>query len=281
MDMHLHCGLEREVPLSDWIDLAVKDGRKVIVALDHRELYDTTPEEHAAWVKERKFPGWYPTGMEGRRALMDDLARLAERRDVTAFRGWEVYEGELDEKLDAETIGMAEVVGWHISPNGEVAPCGATLLKRVRQIVAVQRRFGMPMVVFHPFSMRIERVQKDAVKRGQAVSALTAADYRFFQPGEQEELARLLRGKPIYIEIGSGVGRYWQVPVAREALTADIRPLAALGVRFTVSTDAHYVKHAQQPFEPDVYCAPLGVTPSNTNGLVRDLMRRRETRNRL
>ena len=39
MDMHLHGGLEREIDLEPWIDLAVGDGRKVIVLVDHLELY--------------------------------------------------------------------------------------------------------------------------------------------------------------------------------------------------------------------------------------------------
>ena len=272
MDMHLHAGLERQVPLNEWIGLAVADGRKVFVVLDHRELYDMTPEEHAAWIKKDGLTEWYPTGKEGQRALMNDLARLEDRKDVIAFRGWEIWEGELDEGLDRDAMRLAEVLGWHISPNSDVGPCGRTLLNRVRQIIEVQREFPVPMIVFHPFSMRIERVQKDATKRGQAVSALSVNDYRFFQPGEQEELIRLLKGKLVYIEIGSGVGHCWKDPIAREALIADIRPLAEAGVQFTVSTDNHILKHAQQPFEPAHYCEALGVTPANTNGIVRELL---------
>ena len=51
IDLHLHCRLERQVPLGEWIDLAVRDGRKVIVALNRRELYDMTPAERAEWAK--------------------------------------------------------------------------------------------------------------------------------------------------------------------------------------------------------------------------------------
>ena len=272
MDMHLHAGLERPVPLNEWIDLAVADGRKVFVVLDHRELYDMTPEEHAAWIKKDGLTERYPTGNAGQRALMNELARLGDRKDVIAFRGWEIWEGERDEGLDRDAMRLAEVLGWHISPNSDVAPCGQTLLNRVRQIIEVQREFPVPMIVFHPFSMRIERVQKDATKRGQAVSALSVNDYRFFQPGEQEELVQLLKGKSVYLEIGSGVGEFWNDPVAREALIADIRPLAEAGVQFTVSTDNHTLKHAQQPFEPVRYCEALGVTPANTNRIVRELL---------
>jgi hypothetical protein len=269
MDMHLHAGLERVLPLKDWVDLVVADGRKVLVLLDHRELYDMTPQEHADWVKEPGHAAWYPTGMDGRRALMDDFARQDARKDVIAFRGWEISEGELDGPLDRDTMRMAEVIGWHMSPNRDVAPCGRTLLKRVRQIIEVQREYPVPMIVFHPFSMRIERLQRDAAKRSQTLSL---DDYRFFRPGEQEELSRLLKGKQVYIEIGSGMGAYWSDPVVREAFIADVLPLANAGVQFTVSTDSHGIKQAQQPFEPARYCDALGVTPANTNGIVRKLL---------
>jgi len=35
MDMHLHAGMERRVPLEEWIDIAVAGGRRVVLVLDH------------------------------------------------------------------------------------------------------------------------------------------------------------------------------------------------------------------------------------------------------
>ena len=46
----------------------------------------------------------------------------------------------------------------------------------------------------------------------------------------------------------------------RDALIADIKPLADAGVQFTVSTDAHRLE-GMQKFNPEPYCAPLNVTP--------------------
>jgi hypothetical protein len=272
MDMHLHAGLERPVSLNEWIDLAVADGRKVFIVLDHRELYDMPPDKYAAWLEENKLPKSYPTGREGQVALMKDLAGLSERRDVIAFRGWEIWEGELDEGVDLEAMRLAEVVGWHISPNSDVPPCGQTLLKRVRQIAQIQDRIPVPMIVFHPFSMRIERVVREAKEQGKTRADLTVKDYRFFQPGEQEELVGLLKGQSIYIEISRSTDRCLDDPVIREALIADIRPLAEAGVQFTVSTDSHGLKDVQTPFNPERYCSALGVTARNTNTIVRELL---------
>lgn len=273
MDMHLHAGMERPIPMQEWIDLAVADGRKVIVLLDHLELYRESPEEYAAWAKERGFPEWYTVGKEGHEALMNDLARVNDRDNVITFRGWEIYEGELSSGVESEPMRMAEVIGWHISPHhGGRAPDGRLLIKRVKQIVEIQKEFSVPMILFHPFSMRIENLQRTAKEQGKDVSALTVDDYRFFQPGEQEELVRLLKGKSIYIEISRGTRRCWEDPVTREALIADIKPLAEAGVQFTVSTDNHGVGSAKRPFEPERYCDELGVTPLNTNTIVRELL---------
>ncbi len=272
MDMHLHCGKERPVPMDQWIDLAVSDGRKVLVALDHRELYDRTAEEQTAWAKEKGFKEWYSAGRAGMTAFMDDVAQLRNREDVIVFSGWEIGEFELDEGLDREAMRLPEVIGWHMSPNTEVPPCGKTLIHRIEQITAAQEEFPVPMIVFHPFSMRIERIQRDAQKQGKTVGDLSVDDYRFFQPGEQEDVARLLAGKSIYIEISHGITKYWDDPVVREAVIADIRPLVEAGVQFTVSTDNHGLAHASKHFEPEVYCGPLGITPENANTLVRELL---------
>ncbi len=273
MDMHLHAGMERPVPMQEWIDLAVADGRKVIVLLDHLELYRESPEEYASWAKERGFPQWYMVGREGHEALMKDLAGVNNRDDVITFRGWEIYEGELSSGVEAEPMRMAEVIGWHISPHhGGRAPDGRLLIKRAKQIAELQKEFPVPMILFHPFTMRIENLQRTAKERGVDVSTLTVNDYRFFQPGEQEELVRLLKGTSIYIEISRGTRRCWADPVVREALISDIKPLAEAGVQFTVSTDSHGVESAKRPFEPERYCEELGVTPQNTNTIVRELL---------
>lgn len=277
MDMHLHCGLERPVALDKWIDIAAHDGRRAIVMLDHLELYRKTPAEYDAWLAEKKFPRWYPMGEEGRRAFDAELdAVIAARPDLELFKGWEIYEGELDTGIEEAPMRMADVVGWHISPNnGGAAPNGQTLIKRAQQVKELQKRFPIPMILFHPFTMRIENLQRTAQATGLDPKTITVDEYRFFQPGEQEQLARILKGSSIYVEIGKTTGAMWLDPVVRESFVRDIKPLADLGVQFTVSTDNHYMIHTQQKFQPDVYCPELGVTPENTNTIVRELLRLR------
>ncbi len=274
MDMHLHAGMERQEDLSRWIDRMVEDGRRAIVLLDHLELYRRTPEELAAWNEKNHFPGRYRGGPEGHRALMNDFRQAAEaRRDVLLFSGWEISETELDETLEAAPMRMAEVIGWHISPrNGRKAPDGQDLLRRVRQIREAQNRFPVPMIVFHPFSMRLENLSRTASAAGRDPKTLSVSECRFFQPGEQEELAQLLRGSSIYIEMSLDHDRYWDYPAMREALIADIRPLAEKGVSFTIATDHHSVAAAARPFHPERYCLPCGVTAENSNTLIRELL---------
>jgi len=273
MDMHLHAGLEREVPLDEWIGLAIADGRKAFVLLDHLELYRMNEKEAAEWAHERGGKLWYPMRSDGHRALMADFDRAAATHpELTIFNGWEIGEFELDEGLEEAPMDMVDVIGWHISPNHDDGPPdGALLIKRIEQIKEVQKRHPVPMILFHPFSMRFERLVKDAKKSGRDPDALSVAECRFFQPGEQAEVVRLLKDTSIYIEMARGTEGCWRMPNMREALIADIKPLADAGVKFTVSTDNHYLPHAQEPFHPEKYCEPCGITVENANALIREL----------
>src|ERR1041385_1490074 len=115
MDMHLHAGMERPVDLKTWIDLAVADGRRVIVLLDHLELYRKTSEQYDAWRSKGKFQARYPVGAKGHHAFYADLEKAAARKDVLIFKGWEVSEDELDSGLELEPMRLADVIGFHIS----------------------------------------------------------------------------------------------------------------------------------------------------------------------
>ena len=274
MDLHLHAGLERRTDLESWIHTMVADGRRVILLLDHLELYRKTPQELMEWNKKNQFPGVYPTGKEGRNALMQDFQEASNRRrDVILFRGWEVYEGELDTGLEPEPMDMAEVIGWHVSPrNGQKAPDGKDLIRRVKQIKATQNRFPVPMIVFHPFSMRLENLTRTAIHAGCDPKTLTVEECRFFQAGEQEELVRLLAGASIYIEMSLDHDKYWDHPAMQQAMMADIKPLAERGVQFTIATDHHSPASAAKSFHPERYCLPCGVDEANTNTIVRELL---------
>jgi histidinol phosphatase-like PHP family hydrolase len=278
MEMHIHCGLERRLPLNEWIDLSVKDGRKVLFCLDHIELYDRTPDEAARWAKEEGVPKWYPMGAEGHRAFFEDIITLAaERKDLLIFKGWEVAEFDLDDGVNYEPLRNAQLIGWHISSTHDGdEPNGALLIRRIRHVLEVQKRLDVPMILFHPFPARLGRLDKLAKKAGRSRESITADELRFFKPGEQEEVIRLLKDSSIYIEMGRGTEGYWGTPNMREALIADIKPLADAGVKFTVSTDAHTPAMFKKPFHPEVYCEPCGITVENANAIIRDLTARQK-----
>lgn len=278
MDMHIHCGLERRLPLNEWINLSVADGRKVFFCLDHLELYDRTPDECAQWAKEEGVQQWYPMGRDGHRAFMADITRLAaERKDLLIFKGWEVAEFDLDDGVNYEPLKNAQVIGWHISPTHDGdEPNGALFIRRIKQIKEVQKKLNVPMILFHPFPARLGRLEKLAKKAVRTRESLTLAELRFFKPGEQEEVIRLLKDSSIYIEMGRGTEGYWDTPNMRAALIADIKPLADAGVKFTVSTDAHTPDSFKKPFHPEVYCEPCGITLDNASAIVDDLLARRE-----
>ena len=281
IDMHLHAGMERPVALHQWVDLAVKDGRRVLLLLDHLELYRHTPKQHETWLAGRRFDGRYAMGAAGHKALFDDFNRAARRRDVTIFKGWEISEDELDTGVEEAPMRMADAIGWHISPkNGGEPPNGATLIRRAKQILEIQKKFPVPMILFHPFPMRIENIQRTAKRDGRDVRTIPSSEYRFFRDGEQEELIALLKGRSIYIEISSATEQYFDDPACREALIAETLPLAKAGVQFSVSTDNHNMRAASKPFHPERYCTPMGVSPQNSNRIVRELFGRLQNRTR-
>jgi hypothetical protein len=270
MDMHLHAGMERDVDLNKWVDLAAADGRRVLLLLDHLELY------------RRKTPGLYLMGAAGHAALMADFdAQKARRKDLIIFKGWEILEDELDTGLETAPMRMADVLGWHISWSREEAPNGQLLIRRVKQLRELRKQFPVPMILFHPFAARIRKLQDVAKAQGRDPRTITTAEYRFFQAGEQAELAALLKNSSIYIEISYSNASFIKDPACREALIADVKPLSDAGVQFTVSTDAHKLKSTERQFHPEGYCAPLGVTPENTNEIVRELLAGRNANRRL
>lgn len=276
IDMHLHSGMERPVDMEEWLDMAVADGRKVVAMVDHLELYRQTPEEYEQWRAGRFDQPPYELGVAGHEQFFAQVDRMAANRDdLIIFKGWEISEKELTD-MDLDAMRLVDVIGWHISPNnGGEAPDGEHLIMRVEQVKKAQAEVPVPMILFHPFTMRIENIQRTAEKAGRDVASITAEEYRFFDGDEQERLAKALAGQSIYIEMARRTGRYLENPACREALIADLLPLAEMGVQFTVSTDAHGVGSYDEPFEPETFCKEVGCTPANTNTIIRELLAQR------
>jgi len=281
IDLHIHAGKEKPLPLNDWIDLSVRNGRKVMLLLDHLELHRMDEREHQAWIQKNHFTNWYPNTTTSKSDLMRELSAVQERKDVLTFRGWEVWEGEIEEGLEKQPMKEAEVIGWHLSKaawNGK-APTGKELISRARLILELQKEFPVPMIIFHPFTGHIKQVREIAVGAGRKVSSIKKEEYRYFTQAQQKELIELLRGSSVYIEISRGWSTLWEDATVREAFTEDIRPLAEGGLKFTVSTDAHGLESFKQPYHPEAYCRELGITPENVNTIVRELLAIRAKRN--
>jgi len=278
LDYHLHAGLERPVSMQEWLDLCVSDGRKAVVMLDHLELYRKLPEEYLRWKPHGQPP--YKMGRAGHHEFFRQVDALAsQRKDLLIFKGWEISETELDTGLDLEAMRLVDVIGWHISPaNGRKAPDGEHLVKRARQVLQAQKRVPVPMILFHPFTMRVENLQRSAVAQGRDPKDITAEEYRFFHGDEQRQLAELLRGSSVYLEISRETEDCFFEDACRTAMLEDIRPLAEMGVQFTVSTDAHGVSDLTKTFRPAAYSQALGCTPANTNSLLRELLKIRTTK---
>lgn len=276
IDMHYHSGLERPASMKEWVDIAVADGRKVILLMDHLELYRKSPGQYKEWLAapaNASFAARYPMGPAGHQALFSEFSNASARSDAYLFRGWEVYEGELDTGLDMDALRLADVLGWHIGPNnGAAPPNGETLIRRARQLIDLQKKIQVPMILLHPFTMRVENIERTAKRENRPIESIPVSDYRFFTAAQQRELAAILRGSSVYVEIGWSTEACFQRPNCRQAMIEDVRPLADMGVQFTVSTDAHGLVSARTPFHPETFAGPLGVNPGNTNTIIREIL---------
>jgi hypothetical protein len=153
IDMHVHAGKERPLPLNEWIDLSVRNGRKVMLLLDHLELYRLTDSENKAWIKKNNFSDWYPNPATGKYDLMKDLSSIEIRKDVITFRGWEIWEGELNLELEKQPMKEAEVIGWHLSKTAwkGKAPAGKEFIIRARQILEISCSHDYLSSFYGPF----------------------------------------------------------------------------------------------------------------------------------
>lgn len=262
LDFHFHSGMEREVPIDQWLDLAIAGGRRCFLMVDHLELYRPGESGHRL--------DNYSISPAGRRAFLNDLDRVKQRRDALIFSGWEVFEGELDTGIEWEAMRQVEAIGWHISHlKGKRPPDGKLLVRRARQIRDLQKQLPVPMILLHPFTPRFEGLQ-------QSLAAPVPSDYQYFHGDEHKQLIDVLAGNPIYVEINhSSMRGRWQDPVLREALVAAIRPLAEAGLEFTTGSDNHSLASVRGDYSPEVFCDACGIRPRQLNGIVRELLAQR------
>ncbi len=101
------------------------------------------------------------------------------------------------------------------------------------------------------------------------LASVSAEEYRLFQSVEQAELIDLLRGRFIYSENPNGLTGYWKNDLIWQTVIDDVRALVKKGVQLTVSADGHVVRTFDKPFNPELYCNDLGISPENTHTIVR------------
>ena len=162
IDFHVHAGKERPLPMNGWIDLFVSNGRKVLLLLDHLELYRVNDTENKAWVTKNKLTDWYPEKASAKELFRNDLLKAMERRDILLFRGWEIWEGELDEGLEKEPMKDAEVLGCRIGFRRGAAPRRIASLGCVGRLERRQQQGDLAHLGQEPFQRRTGRPSETA-----------------------------------------------------------------------------------------------------------------------
>ena len=90
IDLHIHAGIERPLPMAEWVDGLISNGRAALGLLDHYELYLKSDEYYASYLARKGFPRWYANGLEGFRTFCNEVRQQAKREEIMVLLGLEV-----------------------------------------------------------------------------------------------------------------------------------------------------------------------------------------------
>jgi len=231
LDLHVHAGIERPVPMDEWVDGLVRNGRTTLGLVDHYELYLKSDEDYASYLARKGFPRWYANGVEGYRAFCNEVRQQAKHKYITVLLGLEVYHGDFPDVREDFLEGL-DFIGCHISKTESFEPWGDFLLKSAEKLSRVAHGNGIIGVLFHPLnhSLWFHR-QGMTPQRG----------LNIIEPAKLDDFAEKMATLDIYVEInwGSDAKNLNQPEFIREYIPV-VQALKSQGVRFWLGSDVHH-----------------------------------------
>lgn len=257
IDLHLHAGQERDVPMRQLVQSFVDRGISFLGLLDHSELYEMGDEalraEHGQVV--------YPSSTQGLISFYREVYGMkhAFRGTASIYSGLEVGEWDIlrvsrDFILDPDFVGCHMNTSCH-DPNYrhyENASCGGHLARRARELLGICRPVAKPAVLFHPFHRRLQELRALIQTQG------NLADEELFT---KEDAATFIDGvdlEGLYIELNYG-DLYTAAthPDLLKLLRRTCLRFKHLGLGFSLGSDYH--KTPQQFRDPTELVESLGL----------------------
>lgn len=257
IDLHLHAGQERDVPMKQLVQSFVDRGISFLGLLDHSELYEMGDEalraEHGQVV--------YPSSTQGLISFYREVDGMkhAFRGTASIYSGLEVGEWDIlrvsrDFILDPDFVGCHMNTSCH-DPNYrhyENASCGGHLARRARELLGICRPVAKPAVLFHPFHRRLQELRALIQTQG------NLADEELFT---KEDAATFIDGvdlQGLYVELNFG-DLYTAAthPDLLKLLRRTCLTFKHLGLGFSLGSDYH--KTPQQFRDPTELVESLGL----------------------
>lgn len=249
IDLHVHAGIERSVPMDVWMDGLIRREGKVLGLLDHYELYLKSDEEYAAYLEEKEFPRWYSNGLTGFREFCREVRYQGTIRDARVLLGMEVYHGDFPH-MRSDFLDGLDFVGCHISKTESFEPWSDFLLHAATKLSQTAHEYGLVGVLFHPFdhSFWFHR-QGSTPPRG-----LTMVE-----PDRLGEFADKIASLDICIEINWGSdSKNLDQPIFLQEYLPVMEALRERQVRFWLGSDVHH--SPDDPYDMNRLCSSLGIS---------------------
>jgi len=239
VDLHLHAGQERDLPLKDLVKFFIDRGFRFLGLLDHSELYAMGDER----LKKKIGRLVYSSSPLGLSQFYSDIDRVARefRGQVEIFKGLELPEWEIS-LTDKAVLKGADFLGCHLNTSCHDpeyrhfihASCGEHLATRANQLLSLCRPMDKPAVLFHPFHRRLAELSRSADQ-----GTIKSSDEIFTEEEIQTFFDRVdVEG--LYVELNYGDLRDAERhEVLLRALRRTCRRLKRGGVGFSLGSDYH------------------------------------------
>lgn len=248
IDVHVHAGIERPVPMDEWVAGLIRNGRTALGLVDHYELYLKSDEDYARYLERKGFPRWYDNGIKGFQTFCDEVRQQGEREYVTVLLGLEVYHGDFPDVREDFLAGL-DFIGCHISKTESFEPWGDFLLQSAEKLSHTAHENRLIGVLFHPLNHSFwYHRQGITPQRGLQIIA----------PSRLEAFAEKIAALDIYIEINWGSdGKNLHQPEFMREYIPIVQALKAQGVRFWLGSDVHHSLDGE--YDMNRMCAVLDI----------------------
>ena len=252
IDLHVHAGIERPVPMDVWIEGLIRRGCKALGLLDHYELYLKSDEEYASYLERKGFPRWYSNGIAGFREFCQQVRHQGATRDVKILLGLEVYHGDFPD-IRPDFLDGLDFVGCHISKTESFEPWGDFLLSAASKLSQTAHQYGLVGVLFHPFDHSFWHYRQGNIP---------ARGLKIVEPDMLEDFADKIASLDICIEINWGSdSKNLDHPAFLQEYLPVIEALKEKQVRFWLGSDVHHSPDA--PYDMARLCSALCIGSEN------------------